>query len=193
MHSLQEERVLKNHIHNIMRLTTCVLLLCNLRFSPALLNFFPDPAVEDGASPPLMNFAAGQPNFDNEQPGAKHRWDEPSSFDISALNVQYDYQITDANRDCGRGAGAKFRKRGSLVPKKLPNSQPASNPKRPTSPEDLPAPKDHAGIPSEDYEHLNDHQYVARSPWMTRIIATEDDESGICKIKKKSTYFVLKA
>lgn len=167
-----------------MRFTIFILLLCDLHCSLALLNFLPDPAVEDGAPPPLVNFATGQPiaglpqTFDNEQPGAKHPWDEPSSFD-TALNVQSEYQISDANRDCGRAAGAKFRKRGSFC-SQTPAQQPASSPKSPTNPEDLPTPKNHPGVPSEDYQDLNDLQFGARSPWMTRMLATEDDESEMC-------------
>lgn len=78
-----------------MRLTNYIVLLCNI-----------DPEVGDGASPSLINFAAKQ------QTDAKQPWADQSPLTISALNGQSGYEVSCSSKDCGRGASAKFRKRG---------------------------------------------------------------------------------
>lgn len=177
-----------------MLLTICIVLLCNLRFSLASPNFFPDPAVGEEASPSLMNSAAEQPNtepfqtFINEQSDTSQSWADQSSFAFSAPNGQSGYEISDTSKDCGRGAGAKFRKRGAFC---TPNDavktstqedgqQPVENPKRPNGPSGPPLPRDHPGKPHKDYQFLPDFRYGAEQSWMTRTDATEDDDSDMC-------------
>lgn len=177
-----------------MRLTTiCTVLLCNLHFSLALPNSFPDLAVGEKASPSLMNSAAEQPNtelfqtFSNEQLDTKQRWADQSSFVISAPNGQPDNEIFDASKDCGRGAGAKPRKRDSFCtqlnapkPTKEDGQQPVENPKKPNGPNGPPLPRNHPGVPQKDYQFLPDFRYGVNQNWMRRTDATKDDDSEMC-------------
>lgn len=178
-----------------MRLTICIVLLCPLHLSLALPDFFPDPAVGDEASPSLlMNSAAEQPNtepfqtFNNEQSDTKQPWADQSSFAISAPNSQSGYEISDVSKDCGRGAGAKFRKRASFcsqldapkTPIQEDGQQPVDNPKKPKGPEGPPLPLNHPGKPRKDYQFLPDFRWGVNQRWMNRLDATEDDDSDMC-------------
>lgn len=167
-----------------MRLTACVVLLCNHHFSLAL----------DGASPSLINFGAEQPNaelsqtFNNEQPDAEQPWADLSPSIISPLNGQSGYELSDSSQGCGQGAGAKFRKRGLFctqqdapkAPTQETGQQPVDNPKRPSGPDGPPSPSNHPGKPGKDYQYLPDFRWGVNQRWMRRSDATEDDDSEMC-------------
>lgn len=167
----------------MVRLTTCIILLCNLYYySPASASSFPDDLVAVGGDEGRWSFSLITDKFCGQAAAAKYCGAAPSTFKVN--------EQSHAKEACGRGAACakKSCKRGGLfcfqddAPKvsaqETGQQQPLEDPKSEPQPGGSPASGVRPGEPYKGYEAWPSTNWMRRQPRLDRDI--EDDKSKMC-------------